>query len=82
MRAARNAIAFSLLALGAQCVGCQRSVTVAASDDAALQGPRTLGFVELRGPIPTPSTVGGSAAQGINAEVDGAVVSDVRAPAP
>ncbi len=65
----------ALLVLGLCSWSCDRSRGGTVSEDAALQGPRTLGFIELRGAIPTPSSPGGGAVAWANDEADGGLAS-------
>ncbi|MFO0562641.1 MAG: hypothetical protein U0269_31780 [Polyangiales bacterium] len=96
-----HAAAIVLLALGLSALSssCQRTgAALRASEDAALAGPRTLGFIELRAPVPTPSSVSGGfvpsamdegdsgAASGVAAaletEADASALPDAGSPAP
>jgi hypothetical protein len=76
-----HASVVALLVVGLCAGGCDRSRGGIVSDDAALQGPRTLGFVELRGAIPTPSSPGGGAVAWASEEADGGLAS-MPGPAP
>jgi len=71
-----------LLALGVGALGssCQRlGAGVRANRDAALAGPRTLGFIELRAPLATPSSVRGGFVSSVMDEGDSGASSSADA---
>jgi len=80
-----HAATLALLALGVSALSssCQRAGGVArTSEDAALAGPRTLGFIELRAAVPTPSSAGGGFVASAFDDTDAAAASSVSVAAP
>lgn len=71
MSSARERVLYALSLLSI--VGCQRAPSQAV-EDVVLGGPRTLGFIELRGAIPAPNVGGGAPATSV------VIVDDVPDP--